>query len=79
MVHRKVQMYVGVQWVGDTCFGDSRESSSADQSRDSCTALGEFLGSFNCRDFELTSRKVFGKLSFNILCPGQREAALVLL
>ena len=39
---------------------------------------GEFLGSFHCRDFELTSRKVFGKLSFNILCPGHREVALVL-
>ena len=64
--------------MGDTYFGDSWESGSAEQSRDSCAASGKFLGSFNCSDFEMTSRKVFGKLSFNILCPGQRVVALVL-
>lgn len=54
------------------------EGGSAEQSRDSCTASGEFLGSFSCGEFELTSRKVFGRLCFNILCPGQREVAWVL-
>lgn len=64
--------------MGDAWFGGSWESSSAEQSTDSCTASGEFLGLFNSSDFELTSQKVFGKLSFNILCPGQTEVALVL-
>lgn len=41
-------------------------------------ASGEFLGSFNCSEFELTSQKVFGKLCFNILCPDQWDVALVL-
>lgn len=41
-------------------------------------ASGEFRGSFNCSEFELTSQKIFGKLCFNILCPGQRDVALVL-
>lgn len=41
-------------------------------------ASGQFLGSFNCSKFELTSQKVFGKLCFNILCPGQWDVALVL-
>ena len=41
-------------------------------------ASGEFRGSFNCSEFELTSQKIFGKLCFNILCPGQRDVELIL-